>query len=61
MRLSLRLGEVPLVYALFALQDSIPGLRVMVRNYGILVTWEHQVPFGAVRLFDFWNGDGRGR
>ncbi len=55
-RFSMRLGEVPVGAALLALQDTLPGLRVVARNYGILVTWEHQVPLGAVRLFDFWKG-----
>ena len=53
-KFGMRLGEVPLGSALLALQDTFPGLRVVARNYGILITWEHQVPFGAVRLFDFW-------
>src|SRR5439155_3897940 len=55
-KFSMRLGEVPLGAALLALQDTLPGLRVVARNYGILITWEHQVPLGAVRLFDFWKG-----
>ncbi|HZY91098.1 MAG TPA: hypothetical protein VFE78_40115 [Gemmataceae bacterium] len=53
-KVSLRLGEVPLGAALQALSDTVPGLRLVVRDYGILVTWEHQVPVGAVRLYDFW-------
>jgi hypothetical protein len=55
--MSMRLGEVPLGAALLALQDTIPGLRVVARNYGILITWEHQVPYGAVRLIDFWKNE----
>jgi hypothetical protein len=38
------------------MKDTLPGLRVVARNYGILITWEHQVPLGAVRLWDFWRG-----
>jgi uncharacterized coiled-coil protein SlyX len=53
-KIRLRLGEVPLGAALQALSDTVPGLRLVVRDYGILVTWEHQVPVGAVRLYDFW-------
>jgi hypothetical protein len=53
-KVSLRLGEVSLAAALLALQDTIPGLRIAVRDYGLLVTWEHQVPLGGVRLYDFW-------
>jgi hypothetical protein len=59
-KVSLRLGEVPLGAALQALTDTVPGLRMVVRDYGILVTWEHQVPIGSVRLYDFWKG-GNGR
>jgi hypothetical protein len=58
-RFAMRLGEVPLGSALLALQDTLPGLRVVARNYGILLTWEHQVPLGAVRLFDFWKNSPR--
>jgi hypothetical protein len=58
-KVSLRLGEVPLGAALLALQDALPGLRVVVREYGILFTWEHQVPLGAVRLYDFWRNEDR--
>jgi hypothetical protein len=54
LKFGMRLGKVPLGSALLALQDALPGLQVLARNYGILVTWEHQVPLGAVRLFDFW-------
>jgi hypothetical protein len=54
LKVSLRLGEVPLGAALQALSDTVPGLRLVVRDYGVLVTWEHQVPVGAVRLYDFW-------
>jgi hypothetical protein len=62
-KVSLRLGKVPLGGALLALQDTIPGLRIVIRDYGILITWEHQVPIGAVRLYDFWKetGDKDGR
>jgi hypothetical protein len=54
LKVSLRLGQVPLGAALQALSDTVPGLRLVVRDYGVLVTWEHQVPVGAVRLYDFW-------
>jgi hypothetical protein len=53
-RVSVRLGKVSLGAALLAVQDTIPGLRVVVRDYGILITWEHQIPLGGVRLYDFW-------
>jgi hypothetical protein len=58
LKINLRLGDVPLGDALYALQDTVPGLRVVIRDYGILITWEHEVPLGAVRLYDFWRGEG---
>jgi hypothetical protein len=49
--------KIPLGAALQALGDGVPGLRFAVREYGVLVTWEEQLPPGAVLLHDFWKGD----
>src|SRR5262245_31585605 len=47
--ISLRLKQpVPLGAALQAIQDTVPGLAFAVREYGVLVTWEKQLPNGAV-------------
>ncbi|HVK10106.1 MAG TPA: hypothetical protein VM597_15160 [Gemmataceae bacterium] len=50
---SLQLG------ALFqAIEDSEPDLRIVVRDYGLLVTEESRVPDGAIRAVDFWKAKG---
>ncbi len=53
-KLTLKLGQVPLGAALLALGDTVPGLRVIIRDYGVLITWEHQIPLEGARLIDFW-------
>lgn len=58
-KITLKLGQVPLGAALLALGDTIPGLRVIVRDYGILMTWEHQIPLEGIRLVDFWKPAGQ--
>jgi hypothetical protein len=50
--------EVPLGAALQAIQDTVPGLRFAVREYGVLVTREDQLPPGAMLVHDFWKGEG---
>jgi hypothetical protein len=54
--ISLDLKEVPLGAAIQAIQDSAPGLRFVVRDYGVLVTWENKLPPRALLLEDFWKG-----
>jgi hypothetical protein len=49
--------RVPLGAAIQAIGDSVPGLRFAVREYGVLVTWEDQLPPGAVLVHDFWKGE----
>jgi hypothetical protein len=51
------LKEVPLGAALQALEDTLPGLRFTVRDYGILVTYKTDLPPGAVSIHDFWKRD----
>jgi hypothetical protein len=40
--------------ALQALEDSFPGLRFIVRDYGVLVTWADKVPPGAMTVGTLW-------
>jgi hypothetical protein len=54
---SVDLKEVPLGAAIQAIQDTIPNLRFVVRDYGVLVTWQEQLPPRALLLEDFWKGD----
>ncbi len=58
-KLTLKLGQVPLGAALLALGDTVPGLRVVIRDYGVLITWEHQIPLEGARLIDFWKPAGQ--
>jgi hypothetical protein len=48
---------VPLGAIFQAYQDSVgPELRLVVRDYGILVTDDKHVPPGALLLYDVWKG-----
>jgi len=37
-----------------AIEDSDPNLRVVIRDYGLLLTTKDKIPDGAVRVADFW-------
>jgi len=37
-----------------AIEDSEPNLRVVIRDYGLLMTTKDKIPDGAVRVADFW-------
>ena len=58
-KLSLELKDLPLGAALEYLEDSLPGYRIVVREYGLLITPTDRVPPGALSLHDFWK-NGRG-
>jgi hypothetical protein len=45
--------------ALQMLEDLLPNSRVVIREYGLLLTPKERVPPGAVLLNDFWKGDGK--
>jgi murein DD-endopeptidase MepM/ murein hydrolase activator NlpD len=47
-------GEITLGAAFQALQDSVPGLRFFVREYGILITLDNAGPENGKLLLDFW-------
>jgi hypothetical protein len=51
---NLRVQELPAVAVLQALEDTFPGLTFVVREYGILVTWNEKLPPGALRVETFW-------
>lgn len=51
---SLMKGELPLGAWLQALEDSAPNVRMVVREYGILVTPKDRVPDGAMTVQEFW-------
>jgi hypothetical protein len=37
-----------------AIEDLNPPLRIVVRDYGLLITTESAAPQDALRLRDFW-------
>jgi hypothetical protein len=47
-------GELPLGAWFQVIEDSLPEVRFVVREYGILVTNRDRVPEGAVYLQAFW-------
>jgi hypothetical protein len=51
-----RLERVPLASVLQLLEDVMPGYRIVVRDYGLLVAHETQLPPGAVGLADLRKG-----
>jgi hypothetical protein len=52
--------EVPLGAVLQWLEDTLPsGCRVVVRDYGILIAQEKDVPRGAIPLAEFWKPAGK--
>jgi hypothetical protein len=55
-KLTMDLREVALGAALEWLEDSLPGYRAVVREYGILITQQDRVPPEAAFLHDFWKG-----
>lgn len=53
------LTDVPLGAALQALEDSLTGYRIVVREYGLLIAPVADLPSGAVPLVEFWKGTGK--
>ncbi|MFL5339671.1 MAG: hypothetical protein ACJ8F7_05840 [Gemmataceae bacterium] len=51
--IELMTGELPLSAWLLAIEDSAPDLRIVVREYGLLVTTKDRMPEDAVRLREF--------
>lgn len=37
-----------------AIEDSDPSIRILIRDYGLLLTTKDRVPEGAARVLDFW-------
>jgi hypothetical protein len=50
-------GKLPVGAWIQAVEDSDPELRVVVRDYGLLVTTRDRVPEGALRVQDLWKGN----
>lgn len=55
-KLNVKFTDLSLGAALQLLEDNLPGQRVVVREYGLLIAPEKQVPLGAIPLIEFWKG-----
>jgi hypothetical protein len=40
-----------------AIEDSNPSVRIVIRDYGLLLTTSDRVPDGALRVQDLWKGN----
>jgi hypothetical protein len=56
-KVTVRLENIPLGAALQWLEDVLPGFRVVVRDYGLLLAEKEALPPGALLLDEFWKGD----
>jgi hypothetical protein len=52
-KITMRLETVPLGAALQCLEDSLPYYRIVVRDYGLLITHRQSIPPGATLLYEF--------
>jgi hypothetical protein len=53
-KFTLKPSDLPLAAVLLALEDEVPDLRIVVREYGLLVTARDRLPESAVPLRSFW-------
>jgi hypothetical protein len=49
-------GKLPVAAVLQLAEDQSSEIRIVVRDYGLLITPKDRVPDGAVRAVDFWKG-----
>lgn len=56
-KITLKVERVSLAAALQLLEDMMPGYRFVVREYGLLLAPERQLPPGALPLADFRRGE----
>ena len=47
-------GTLPVGAVLQSFEDRGPEIRIVVREYGLLITPKDRVPEGALRVVDFW-------
>ena len=53
---NVKFEEMPFGAALVWIEDSAGGARVVVRDYGLVITSVDDMPPGAPTLHDFWKG-----
>jgi hypothetical protein len=49
-------GTLPVGAMVQLFEDNTPDARIVIRDYGLLVTHKDRVPEGAIRAVDFWKG-----
>jgi hypothetical protein len=47
-------GKLPVGAWFQAIEDTDPNLRIVIRDYGLLLTTKDRIPDGAIRAVDFW-------
>jgi hypothetical protein len=47
-------GNLPIGALFQAIEDSDANLRIIIRDYGLLLTTKDKIPDGALRVADFW-------
>jgi Outer membrane efflux protein len=47
-------GKLPVGAWIQALEDTDPEVAVVVRDYGLLLTWNERIPAGAVAVSELW-------
>ena len=50
-------GKLTVGAGIQAIEDSDPSVRIVVRDYGLLLTTRDKVPEGALRVQDLWKGN----
>ena len=50
---------MPVGAVLQSFEDQAPEIRIVVREYGLLVTTADRIPEGATRAVDFWKAGER--
>jgi hypothetical protein len=53
---NVKFEEMPFGAVLVWIEDSVGGARVVVRDYGLVIAPETELPPGAPTLHDFWKG-----
>jgi hypothetical protein len=50
-------GKLPVGAWIQAIEDTDPDVRVVIRDYGLLLTTRAGVPEGALRVQELWKGN----
>ena len=53
---NVKFDHMPIGAVLEYVEDTLPGYRAVVRDYGIVIVRKDDIPPGALLLRDFWKG-----